>query len=152
MLQKPLRACPNCHAPTASYNRSRADATPGWCLKCADAHRDANPPGFKCIACEQRHPVSRMSRAEGCENWCVVCVERKPRAARRRDAPKRTPLPPHKLVEFRAIFGMTQAAFAKAVCVSVPAVSSWENGKTPVPPIVQLAMSAFMAGLPPYNG
>ena len=93
-----------------------------------------------------------MSKATGYSGWCVVCVERQPKTAKRKMQMKPPALPSHKLVEYRAMFGMTQAAFAKAVGVSVPAVSSWENGKTSVPPVVQLAMSAFMAGLPPYNG
>lgn len=152
MTTKTLRPCPNCDTPTYSYNRSRANETPGWCLKCADEYRDANPHGFECVKCEGRHPLYRMSKAAGFENWCVVCVERQPKAVRRKVQMKPPALPPHKLVEYRAMFGMTQAAFAKAVGVSVPAVSSWENGKTSVPPVVQLAMSAFMAGLPPYNG
>lgn len=55
-------------------------------------------------------------------------------------------------VEFRDRYGMTQAALGEAFGVTVSTVSSWERMHTLPPKYIQLAMSAFMAGLPPYNG
>lgn len=63
-----------------------------------------------------------------------------------------TPLEPRELVKFRAHYGMTQRGLAHAIGASTPAISSWECGKTKIPRMAQLALSAFVAGLPPYAG
>lgn len=148
-----MKKCLNCGALKLNGEMSRSTgATAGWCQFCADRHREANPPGFACIKCRERHPLYRMSHAKGLVNWCQACADQLPKNSRARVKERKAPLPPYELVAFRARYGMTQAGFAKAVGVSVPAVSSWERGLTDVPPVVQLAMSAFIAGLPPYNG
>lgn len=147
-----MKECLRCFSPTPSYRMSRSSGpTKGFCLTCADEYRVENPTGFTCAGCEQTLPRIYESTKQGAEGFCRPCANQQTLPAKVKRA-RYAPLPPHKLVEFRAKYGMTQAGFATAVCVSVPAVSSWETGKTAIPRIVQLAMSAFMAGLPPYNG
>jgi DNA-binding XRE family transcriptional regulator len=122
-----------------------------------------------CIVCEQPRASHEMSQSKGPRRgWCLYCTAKyskggpQPRIpAERRLVPllageisarAEGSLPPYELVKFRARYGLTQTGFAKAIGASVPAISSWENGYTAVPLYVRLAMSAFIAGLPPYNG
>jgi DNA-binding XRE family transcriptional regulator len=154
MLKRPKFPCAKCGEPHPAYRLSRSSgATAGFCLRCADEWRGNNPPGYLCRVCGERHTGDNMHRSRGERtDVCLGCFSGSPRSAKRVLQSKPAALPPSKLVEFRHRYGMTQSGFAAAMGVSVPAVSSWETGKTKIPPSLQLAMSAFIAGLPPYNG
>ena len=107
---------------------------------------------FVCVKCRRDRTLELMSEVPGLPGWCRKCERRFHRPPRDPVPDYRDVMPPYKLVEFRAKFGMTQAGFAKAIGVSTPAVSSWEQGRTNIPKYIQMAMSCWLAGLPPYNG
>jgi len=107
---------------------------------------------FVCVKCRRDKTLELMSEVPGLPGWCRKCERRFHRPPRDPVRDYREMMPPYKLVEFRARYGMTQAGFAQALGCSPATVCSWEQGKTAVPYMAQLAMSAFIAGLPPYNG
>ena len=148
-----LAPCPKCEKPTPSYSISRAKGeTKGWCLLCADAHREANPPGLDCAKCGLRTLRRDLITYPGPRfGWCKICADKSPKRKRLRHCRLEVPLAPAALVRFRERFRLTQVQFAAAIGVSVPALSSWEQGHTKTPPYVPRAMSAFVAGLPPYS-
>ena len=129
-------------------------ATAGWCLYCVDAHKDTLRPPRICVKCGRSCLFDQMSRSKGATaGWCLYCVDANPpeRTQTHSAPPERRTITPADLIAFRRRYKLSQIAFADAVGVSSPAVSSWERGKTPVPPVVLKAMSAFIAGLPFYQ-
>lgn len=151
-----MRTCTQCNKERYNEQMSKSKGrTAGWCLFCVDAQLPVLRPRPVCVKCDGEKIVDQMSRSKGATaGWCLDCVDTHPveRTPPKRNAPTRTPLPPHKLVEFRARYGLTQSGAAQALGCSVPAISSWETGKTSIPRYICLAMSAFVAGLPPYAG
>lgn len=148
-----LAPCPKCGAPTPSYSISRSKgATKGWCLTCADRYRDENPPGVDCAKCGLRTPRRDLVAYPGPRfGWCRTCADNAPKRKRVACQKNEASLAPASLVRFRERYRLTQVQFAAAMGVSIPAVSSWEQGHTKAPPYVPRAMSAFVAGLPPYS-
>lgn len=150
-----MKQCAKCGKPRINDRMSQSKgATAGWCLGCVDAHKDTLRPPRICVKCKTARLFDQMSRSKGATaGWCLGCVAECPpsRAQTHRLPPERKTIHPHELIAFRRRYKLSQIGFAEAVGVSSPAVSSWERGKTPVPPVVLKAMSAFIAGLPFYE-
>lgn len=110
---------------------------------------------FICPKCNQPRRHTQKSKAHAGLGWCTLCVREYVvhRAVRTHAVQDyRDVLPPYKLVEFRARYGITQAALANILGVSPATVSSWEQGHTATPLMARLSLSAYVAGLPPYAG
>lgn len=150
-----MKQCVKCEKLRKNTQISQSKgATAGWCLYCVDAHKDTLRPPRICVKCKTPRLFDQMSRSKGATaGWCLKCVDANPpeRAQTHGATPARRTITAPQLVAFRRQYKLSQIGFAEAVGVSGPAVSSWERGKTPVPPVVLKAMSAFIAGLPFYE-
>lgn len=147
--------CRRCETPKRPDQMSRSkNETAGMCRGCAVEYTATIRPRRVCVKCQQPKGYDHMSRAKGATaGWCLACADEAdlPRVRIKTTTPKEPRLPPQGLVEFRKRYGLSQAQLAVAIKVSVPAISSWECGKTAIPPVVQMSMSAYVAGLPPYR-
>lgn len=109
-----------------------------------------------CPICRQDRPLYLFGRSrltlDGLSETCLRCRAENPeRSAAIKPITDPDALDPRALVEFRARYGLSQSGAAQALGCSTMSISNWERRIHAIPHTVRLAMSAFVAGLPPYG-